>query len=197
MVWREGCGRKFFTVNPATDHGELLHGGLLHLLFNCYASPPGASDRGVVRRAQVFRHLHDLRRVRVFPERASSVGRSPWVASGALFGLMGFGIVYGRFAAASSGGWWPTSLLRWVIYSVFMFFMPGIDNIGARRRPDRGRRTRAPRHSGPEPKTRAGEIRPAGLSGARFFGHGRVVRRVAVTYAGHLEELRQSGLLPG
>ena len=173
-----------------------LHGGLLHLLFNCYAlatlGPLIEESFG----ARKFFVIYTVCGVFAF-FLSALFSRAPAVgASGALFGLMGFGIVYGRFRGGSVGRMVADQLLRWVIYSVFMFFMPGIDNIA---------------HVGGliaggvlgllvtpgEPKMRADEIALRVLSGGALFATLASFAAVAWTYAGHLEQLRQSGLLPG
>ncbi len=173
-----------------------LHGGLLHLLFNCYAlatlGPLIEESFG----ARKFFVIYTVCGVFAF-FLSALFSRTPAVgASGALFGLMGFGIVYGRFRGGRVGRIVADQLLRWVIYSVFMFFMPGIDNIA---------------HVGGliaggvlgllvtpgEPKARAGEIALRVLSGGALFATLASFAAVAWTYAGHLEQLRQSGLLPG
>jgi len=105
-----------------------LHGGLLHLLFNCLAL---ASLGPLVEEAfgtRKFFLIYTACGVCAFAastlfSRAHSVG-----ASGALFGLMGFGIVYGRFRGGAAGRAVADHLMRWVMYGALMLFMPGIDN---------------------------------------------------------------------
>jgi len=106
-----------------------LHGGLPHLLMNCFVLTslgPLVEDAFGSRKFFVIYTVCG-----VFSMTASmlltphySVG-----ASGALFGLMGFGIVYGRFRGGSTGRLVAQHLMQWALYGVLMLFMPGIDNV--------------------------------------------------------------------
>ena len=49
-------------------------------------------------------------------------------ASGALFGLLGFAIVFGRYRAGRAGRAISDHLLRYLVYSAVLFLIPGIDN---------------------------------------------------------------------
>jgi rhomboid protease GluP len=105
-----------------------LHGGLLHLLMNCYALTslgPLVEDAFGSRKFFVIYTVCGVcaMTVSMLFSPAYSVG-----ASGALFGLMGFGIVFGRFRGGSTGRLVAEQLMRWALYGVLMLFMPGIDN---------------------------------------------------------------------
>lgn len=188
---------------PGVLHGEAwrlvtanyLHGGLLHLLFNCYAlatlGPLIEESFG----ARKFFVIYTACGVSAFFASAL-LSRAPAVgASGALFGLMGFGIVYGRFRGGSAGRMVADHLLRWVIYSVFMFFMPGIDNIAHLGGLAAGAVLGLVVRPG-EPGSRRGEIALRLISGAALFVTLASFAAVALTYAGHVEALRQRGWLP-
>ncbi len=105
-----------------------LHSGLLHLLFNSFAL---ASLGPLIEEAfgsRKFFLIYTTCGVCAFAastlfSRAHSVG-----ASGALFGLMGFGIVFGRYRGGAAGRAVADQLMRWVLYGALMLFMPGIDN---------------------------------------------------------------------
>ena len=106
-----------------------LHGGLLHLLMNCYALTslgPLVEDAFGSRKFFVIYTVCGVcaMTVSMLFSPSYSVG-----ASGALFGLMGFGIVFGRFRGGSTGRLVAEQLMRWALYGVLMLFMPGIDNL--------------------------------------------------------------------
>jgi rhomboid protease GluP len=106
-----------------------LHYGLLHLLMNCYALTslgPLVEDAFGSRKFFVIYTVCGVfsMTVSMLFSPARSVG-----ASGALFGLMGFGIIFGRFRGGSTGRLVAEQLMRWALYGVLMLFMPGIDNL--------------------------------------------------------------------
>ena len=106
-----------------------LHGGLLHLLMNCYALTslgPLVEDAFGSRKFFVIYTVCGVcaMTVSMLFSPDYSVG-----ASGALFGLMGFGIVFGRFRGGSTGRLLAQQLTQWALYGVLMLFMPGIDNL--------------------------------------------------------------------
>jgi len=107
-----------------------LHGGLLHLLFNCYAlSILGPLIEGSFggRRLFVLYTTSGIAALSVstlFHPYIPTVG-----ASGSLFGLMGFAFFYGRFRGGSVGRAVADQLLRWIVFSAIMILMPGIDNL--------------------------------------------------------------------
>lgn len=173
-----------------------LHGGLLHLLFNCYAL---ASLGPLIEEAFGARKFFVIYTVcGVLALSASALfSRAPAVgASGALFGLIGFGITYGRFRGGSVGRMVADQLMRWVIYSVFMLFMPGIDNIAHIGGLIAGGALGLVVPPG-EPRSRGGEIALRALFGAVLLATIASFAAVALTYTRHLEDLRQWGLLAG
>jgi rhomboid protease GluP len=106
-----------------------LHGGLLHLLFNSYALMtlgPLIEEAFGARRLFV---LYTLCGISGF---VASAIMSPHVqsigASAAIFGLLGFAIVFGRFRSGPAGRYIADQLTRWLLYGLVMFFIPGIDN---------------------------------------------------------------------
>ena len=106
-----------------------LHGGLLHLLFNCYALSslgPLIEDSFGGRRLFVLYTVTGIAAFSVstvFSPAAPSVG-----ASGSLFGLMGFAYFFGRFRGGSVGRMIADQLFRWIVLGAIMVLMPGIDN---------------------------------------------------------------------
>lgn len=106
-----------------------LHGGLLHLLFNCYALSslgPLIEDSFGGRRLFVLYTASGIVAFAVstvFSPYAPSVG-----ASGSLFGLMGFAFFFGRFRGGSVGRAVADQLLRWIVLGAVMILLPGIDN---------------------------------------------------------------------
>lgn len=106
-----------------------LHGGLLHVLFNCFALTslgPLIEDAFGSRK---FFVIYTVCGVAAFTASMLFSPTHSVGASGALFGLMGFGIVYGRFRGGATGRLVADQLLRWALYGVLMLFMPGIDNL--------------------------------------------------------------------
>jgi rhomboid protease GluP len=105
-----------------------LHVGLLHLLFNSYSlvalGPLVESSFG----RRKFFLIYSVTGICAFA--ASAVFR-PYVhsagASGSLFGLMGFILIYGRFRGGSVGRAVADQLMRWAILGVVMSLFPGID----------------------------------------------------------------------
>ncbi len=110
---------------------NFLHGGLIHLVFNSIA----LMNLGpLIEAAFGWRKLFVLYMttgVAAFivstavnpSSRILSVG-----ASGAIFGLLGFAIVYGRYRAGPSARALSDQLLRWLMFMLFLFLMPGIDH---------------------------------------------------------------------
>ena len=122
---------------PAIWNGQIwrlvtanyLHGGIIHLLFNSIA----LMNLGpLIESAFGWRKLFILYTTTgvaafvvstlVFPMRPS-IG-----ASGAIFGMLGFVIVYGRYRAGPSARALSEHLMRWLMFGVIMLFVPGIDN---------------------------------------------------------------------
>jgi rhomboid protease GluP len=123
---------------PAIHAGQLwrlltasyLHGGLVHLLFNSFAL---ASLGPLIEEAFGARRLFFLYTVTGVAAFAVSTLVSPYSlsigASGAIFGLIGFAFVFGRYRGGAQGRMIADQLLRWILYGVVMFFLfPGIDN---------------------------------------------------------------------
>jgi len=105
-----------------------LHGGLLHIFFNGYAllalGPLVEESFGKAR----FYVIYLVCGVASFVAsslwtRAPSVG-----ASGALFGLLGFLFVYGRYRGGRLDRAISEHVGRWIVFGMVMVFMPGIDN---------------------------------------------------------------------
>ena len=107
-----------------------LHGSLLHILFNLLwvrqLAPPVEEIFGAARLVVIFTVAGALGFVL-----SNAVG-VPWTigASGAIFGLLGAMVAYGR----SRGGAFGVAVLRqygqWaLIMFIFGFFMPGVNNI--------------------------------------------------------------------
>lgn len=106
-----------------------LHGGLLHLFMNCFAL---TSLGPLVEDAFGSRKFFVIYTICGVCSMTASMLFSPIPsvgASGALFGLMGFAIVFGRFRGGSTGRLVAEQLTRWALYGVLMLFMPGIDNL--------------------------------------------------------------------
>jgi rhomboid protease GluP len=171
-----------------------LHGGLLHLAFNCYAL---ATLGPLIEESFGARKLFVIYTVSGVFAFAMSTQFSPAPAvgaSGALFGLMGFGITYGRFRGGSIGRMISDQLLRWAVYGAIMFFMPGIDNIAHIGGFLAGGSLGLVVPSG-EPRSRAGELTLRCLSGGALLATLASFAMVALTYDRHLEVLRQGGWL--
>ena len=121
---------------PAIAHGEwwrlvnpiYLHGGLLHLFFNGYAlanlGPTLEAAIGGRRLLVLFTVTGVLSFVvsAVVSPYAPSVG-----ASGALFGLIGFGVVHGRRRGGTLFRAFSDDLLRWAVFGLLISIAPGID----------------------------------------------------------------------
>lgn len=173
-----------------------LHGGLLHLLMNCYAL---ATLGTLVEESFGARKLFLVYTVCGVCAFLTSALLSPAPAvgaSGALFGLMGFGIVYGKFRGGGAGRMVAEHLMRWLIYGAVMLFMPGIDNLAHFGGLIAGGLLGAVVPPG-EPKSRAGEMTLRLLAGAALLVTLGSFAAMALTYGGHLEMLRQRGLLGG
>ena len=105
-----------------------LHGGLLHLGMNGYSltmlGPFVESEVGARKFLVVF----------VLTGALSFLFSSWWNpgmsigASGAIFGLMGFGVVYGRRSGLARLKGASNYLLQWAMLGALMFFMSGVDH---------------------------------------------------------------------
>lgn len=123
---------------PAILHGQIwrlvtanyLHGGLIHLAFNCYAllslGPLIEESFGARKFFLVYTAtgVCALATSALLRPHSMSIG-----ASGALFGLLGFAVVYGRFRGGAAGRAISDQLIRYVILGVVMFLIPGIDSV--------------------------------------------------------------------
>lgn len=124
---------------PAVDAGQVwrlvtanyLHGGLLHLMFNCYALMvlgPLVEEAFGWRK---FFCLYTLSGIAGFvvsdlwhhSQQHLAVG-----ASGAIYGLLGFAVIYGRYRAGSAGRAISAHLMQWLILGLVMFLFPRIDS---------------------------------------------------------------------
>jgi membrane associated rhomboid family serine protease len=107
-----------------------LHGGLIHLLVNCYSLAslgPLIEESFGARKLLV---IYSASGVCAFIASTLLSPRSLTVgASGAIFGLLGFAVVYGRLRGGSTGRLISDHLLRWVVLGLLMFLMPQIDSI--------------------------------------------------------------------
>ncbi len=107
-----------------------LHGGILHLLFNCYA---------LMNLGPVLEHAIGPRRFLVFfvwsgvISFIASAVWSPYTlsvgSSGVIFGLIGLGIVFG-YRRMGGLAFARETLIRWALFGAVMMLMPGlhIDN---------------------------------------------------------------------
>lgn len=122
---------------PAIEQGQVwrlvtalfLHGGIMHLLFNSYAlmSVGPLIENSFGRRKFFLIYLGSG--VVSF---LASAWLSPYSlsigSSGAIFGLFGFAVVYGRFRGGSAGRLIASQLMRCLLLGALMAFLPGIDN---------------------------------------------------------------------
>ncbi len=166
-----------------------LHGGLVHLAFNSYAL---ANLGPLIENSFGGRKFFVIYTVTGIASFVASTLLSPRLsigASGAIFGLLGFGFVYGRYRAGPVGRAIAGHLMQWIILGAIMLFLPGIDNAA---------------HAGglvaggllalivdtDEPKTRAGEtglriltalavLITIGAFVAMYLSYAESVRRVA------------------
>ena len=106
-----------------------LHGGIIHLAFNMYALSilgPLVEEAFGWRKFLFIYLVSDIAAFSVsavFSPATPSVG-----ASGPLFGLLGFGVIFGRFRAGPGGRAVSEQLTRWILPAILMLFLPGIDN---------------------------------------------------------------------
>jgi len=173
-----------------------LHGGLLHLLMNCYALATLGTLIEESFGARKFFLIYTVCGVTAFLASALFSPVPAVGASGALFGLMGFGIIYGRFRGGSVGRMVAGQLARWLVYGAVMLFMPGIDNLAHFGGLVTGGLLGAVVPPG-EPRSRGSEMALRLLSGAAILATLGSFAAVALTYGRHLELLRQWGALPG
>lgn len=125
MKWAPAvfAGQWWRLVNPI-----FLHGGLLHLAFNGYAlanlGPMLESLIGSRRLLVLFIGTGVL-------SFAASCVVAPltWSlgASGALYGLIGFGVVHARMVGGTLARRFSDDLMRWAVFGLLMSLAPGID----------------------------------------------------------------------
>lgn len=123
-------GAKF---GPAIEAGQVwrlvtanyLHGGIIHLLFNSIAlmnlGPLIESAFGW-RKSFLIYAATGVAAFAVssfWSPQSLSIG-----ASGSIFGLLGFAIVFGRYRAGPSAKAISDQLLRWLMFMVFLFILP-------------------------------------------------------------------------
>jgi len=106
-----------------------LHAGIVHLGFNCYAlsilGPLIENSFGW--RKYLF--IYTATDIAAFTTSAFLNPGTPSVgASGPIFGLLGFAVLYGRYRSDRTGRAISDQLLRWIVPAVVMLFLPGIDN---------------------------------------------------------------------
>jgi len=188
----------------AIFHGEAwrlvtanyLHGGLLHLLMNCYALATLGTLIEESFGARKLFLVYTVCGVCAFLTSALFSPAPAVGASGALFGLMGFGIIYGKFRGGAAGRMVAEHLMRWLVYGAVMLFMPGIDNLAHFGGLIAGGLLGAVVPPG-EPKSRAGETTLRLLAGAALLATLGSFAAMALTYGRNLEMLRQQGALGG
>ncbi|HYS77233.1 MAG TPA: rhomboid family intramembrane serine protease [Candidatus Dormibacteraeota bacterium] len=191
-------------VSYGIFHGEAwrlvtanyLHGGLLHLLMNCYALATLGTLIEESFGARKFFLVYTVCGVCAFLTSAQFSEAPAVGASGALFGLMGFGIIYGKFRGGAAGRMVAEHLMRWLVYGAVMLFMPGIDNLAHFGGLIAGGLLGAVVPPG-EPKSRAAEMTLRLLAGAALLATLGSFAAMALTYGRNLEMLRQQGRLGG
>jgi rhomboid protease GluP len=124
----------------AVDAGETwrlvtanyLHGGLLHLFFNCYALMvlgPLVEEAFGWRKFFCLYTLSGVGGFLVsFLWHHNETYRLAVGASGAIYGLLGFAVIYGRYRAGPAGRAIAAHLTQWLIFGLVMFLIPGIDS---------------------------------------------------------------------
>jgi rhomboid protease GluP len=122
---------------PAIRAGEVwrlvtanyLHGGIIHLVFNSIAL---LNLGPLIESAFGWRKLFLIYTTAGVAAFAVSTVVRPGAlsigASGAIFGLLGFAVVFGRYRAGPSARALSDHLMRWLMFGLFMFFVPGIDS---------------------------------------------------------------------
>lgn len=107
-----------------------LHGGLLHLVLNSMAL---ATLGPLIEEAFGGRRLfvvYTLSGIGGFAASAWFRPDYPSIgASAAIYGLLGFSVVYARFRAGAGARALAEHLTQWLLYGAVMIFIPGIDNV--------------------------------------------------------------------
>jgi rhomboid protease GluP len=107
-----------------------LHGGILHLVFNSMAL---ATLGPLIEQGFGARRLFVIYTIAGI----GGFGLSAWIrpgslsigASGAIYGLLGFAVVYGRWRAGAGARALTDQLTQWLLYGLMMFLIFGIDSI--------------------------------------------------------------------
>ena len=134
--WRGVLGAFGAKFTPLVLQGEwwrlvnpiFLHGSLLHIGFNGYAlANLGPALEAAIGRRRFFVvfvgcGVASFVASTFLSPRSLSIG-----ASGALFGLIGFGVVHGRMRGGTLFRAFSDDLLRWALFGLVMSFIPGID----------------------------------------------------------------------
>lgn len=104
-----------------------LHGGLLHLLFNGMAlASLGPTIEAAIGSRRLLVLFVATGALSFVPSLLIALQRRSVGASGAIFGLIGFGIVHAR----RRGGMFRRfgeDLTRWAVYGLLLSLMPGVD----------------------------------------------------------------------
>lgn len=114
---------------------SFLHGGILHILFNMSSlSQVGPITENEIGRSRfwvvyfltaVGGALADIVWDRVFGTRPLVIG-----ASGAIFGLIGFGLTFNHFYGSHAGRENARIYLQWAVYGfAFGYLVGGVDNV--------------------------------------------------------------------
>ncbi len=166
-----------------------LHFGVIHLAVNCYSlanlGPLIEESFG----ARKFFLIYTVTGIAaftastVFSPYARSVG-----ASGALFGLLGFAVVYGRYRGGPSGRAISEHLMRYLLLGLMMIILPGIDNAAHIGGAMAGALLGLFVESG-EPRTPGGRLALNLLTAAAVLVTLGSFAAVAVTYQAHLRAL--------
>lgn len=108
---------------------NFLHGGLVHLVFNCYAlANLGPLVENSFGRRKFFliylvTGVTAFSTSALFSPHTLSIG-----SSGSIFGLLGLAIVFGKFRSGPLGQEIARQLMRWVFLGLILIMVPGIDH---------------------------------------------------------------------
>ena len=169
-----------------------LHGGLVHLALNSMAlinlGPLIEGSFG----SRKFFLIYTTTGIAGFIASTFVSPLSPSVgASGAIFGLLGFSIVYGRYRAGSVGRAVAEQLMPWVVFGVVMLFMPRIDNAAHAGGLLTGALLALVVDAG-EPRTQQGEIRLRLLTAAAVIVTVASFAAMVLTYAERVQRISAS-----
>jgi rhomboid protease GluP len=145
-----------------------LHGGLIHLFFNSFAlmnlGPLIEESFG----PRKFFMIYTTTGIAGFAASTLYSQRLSVGASGAIFGLLGFALVYGRYRSGPAGRAIAEQLMRWLIFGIILLFIPNIDNAAHVGGAVTGALLALVVEAG-EPRTPAGEVRLRLLTGAAIL----------------------------